>query len=649
MQRRQLGYISFLVAALPIYIYVQYFIIRADWVTDTPNMGMAVPLLGCFAGLFILYGLATYAARKDDLTDLRIGVGAGVVFRIALIFALPNLSDDFYRFVWDGRLMNMGLDPFKELPSEFLDRIGPEAAERWCELYDWMNSKQYYSVYPPVLQTVFAGATALGKGALLESIIWMKVTIVIAEIGTMYLLDKLLRRLNLPRKALLLYALNPLVIIELTGNLHFEAFMIVFLLAAIWMLMVTRFLSASVFLTLSIGSKLLPVLIFPFLIRRLGWVRTILFGLLTAALTFGLFALFFSPETIPNFLESVRLYFKSFQFNANIQYLGGWFMGDKAYKIPQFLPPIVAGLILLGAWWEKDRIWKGLPTAILFALTLYQITAAVIHPWYLTPLIALSVLTHYRFALLWGMLIPLTYTAYYVPGIEEQMWVLWLEYILVFGFIAYEWTLRRSGLTLETWMLSKPFFRNLIRRSIPARLAIKYERIARHLDKNETVLDVGTGNGGLCHALKGNGYDVTAVDVKDISFFEEVKPVIYDGEKLPWDDNSFDTALIITVLHHTPDPEAIVKEAMRVARKKVVIMEDIYHNVFQKHLTFFTDSLVNLEFDGHPHTNKNDAGWRALFDELGMKMTFREDFRTLVFFRQVIYVLELPTTSTSSQ
>ena len=117
--------------------------------------------------------------------------------------------------------------------------------------------------------------------------------------------------------------------------------------------------------------------------------------------------------------------------------------------------------------------------------------------------------------------------------------------------------------------------------------------------------------------------------------------MVYDGERLPFADKSFDACTIITVLHHTPDPDAILREAMRVTRKRIVIMEDIFRNPLQKQLTFFTDSLVNLEFEGHPHTNRSDAEWKETFERMGLKLVFREDFRTLVFFRQVVYVVEL--------
>lgn len=620
------------------YMYLHYAVVRSDLLGE-PVFEEVIHPLGTFV---LLFGAAFAAYRLlDPKREYSWGIAAGIIFRVALLFCLPNLSDDFYRFVWDGRMLHLGINPFAELPSEFMARVGQVGGEAWMDLYPFLNSQDYYSVYPPVLQGAFYIATGIADGDLLGSIVVLKAMILLAEIGTIYLLHRIVSRFDWNRKLVLFYALNPLVISELTGNLHFEAFMIVFLLAAIWMLMTKGIVPAAFFLSLSIASKLLPVLIFPYLIRRMKFIRLVAFGALTGLLTVGLFALFFDLESVQHFRSSIELYFQKFEFNNGIYYGLRYFLGENGYLVNRYLPLVVVIVLLYAAWRERSRIWMGLPAMLLFALTVYQLSAGVVHPWYLTPLVALCVLTPYRYAVLWSFLIVFSYMAYYLPGYEQKTWYLWLEYVILLGYIAYEWSFKRSGLTLEEWMLKKPTVRKFIQRSIPARMAIKYDRIAKHLQRGVPILDIGTGNGGLVHGLRKEGYTVETVDVKNISFFPEVQPIVYDGSRLPFADKSFDTGLIITVLHHTPDPAAIIDEACRVSRNRLVIMEDIYRNPLQKHLTFFTDSLVNLEFQGHPHTNKSDAEWKALFEEKGLKLVYREDFRTLLFFRQVVYVVEI--------
>jgi 2-polyprenyl-3-methyl-5-hydroxy-6-metoxy-1,4-benzoquinol methylase len=167
----------------------------------------------------------------------------------------------------------------------------------------------------------------------------------------------------------------------------------------------------------------------------------------------------------------------------------------------------------------------------------------------------------------------------------------------------------------------------------------KIERIQEHLSPKDRILDIGTGPGSVCLLMNGEGYNVTPVDVIDQTLSPEIEPEIYNGKKLPYENSSFDTALILTVLHHTSNPEEILLETKRVANK-IIIIEDIYSNPFQKYLTYFVDSIVNMEFWGHPHSNKSDREWKELFIELGLKLKGAKYNRFLLFFRQATYYLE---------
>lgn len=167
----------------------------------------------------------------------------------------------------------------------------------------------------------------------------------------------------------------------------------------------------------------------------------------------------------------------------------------------------------------------------------------------------------------------------------------------------------------------------------------KMQRIAGYLHQDDKILDVGCGPGSVCSLLRRHGHDVAPLDVRDLSFSAEVRPILYDGCRMPFADAAFDVALLLTVLHHTPDPGATLREARRVARR-LVIIEDIYSNWVQRWLTCFTDSLMNLEFSGHPHTNQSDAGWKSLFNDLGLILLAAQSHRFLLLFRQATYYLE---------
>lgn len=159
-----------------------------------------------------------------------------------------------------------------------------------------------------------------------------------------------------------------------------------------------------------------------------------------------------------------------------------------------------------------------------------------------------------------------------------------------------------------------------------------------YLKEGDRVLDFGCGLGGISEKLISDGYDVVSLDVKNVSL-TDVEPVIYDGKKIPFEDNSFDVALVLTVLHHTVDPEKILEEVGRVA-KRIVVIEDVYDSLVGKYITFFFDSLFNLEFSGHPHSNKSDEEWKKCFKRLGFSLVREDKKRSMVFFEHGIYILE---------
>jgi len=168
----------------------------------------------------------------------------------------------------------------------------------------------------------------------------------------------------------------------------------------------------------------------------------------------------------------------------------------------------------------------------------------------------------------------------------------------------------------------------------------KLELIAPMLEAESKVLDIGCGNAGLSKLLMEKGHKVTCIDVVDNSFFPEVKPLVYDGRTFPFKEITFDAAIFMTVLHHIPDDQHIdlLKQAMRVANK-VIVMEDIFTHGLGQKVTHFTDSLVNLEFKGHPHSNRTNKAWKQLFDEAGLVVANTKHTKTLQYFRQVVYEL----------
>lgn len=161
------------------------------------------------------------------------------------------------------------------------------------------------------------------------------------------------------------------------------------------------------------------------------------------------------------------------------------------------------------------------------------------------------------------------------------------------------------------------------------------------ITRKERILDVGSGTCNVALLMQNEGYNITPLDVADLSFTPRMKPILYDGEHMPFKNNEFSTALILTVLHHVPaaQQETVLKESARVA-KRIIIIEDVHSSYLHKLVTMFMDSMFNLEFIGHPHSNKSDDEWRAVFEKLGWKLTKVQAMQSFGVLRHRMYVLE---------
>ena len=153
-------------------------------------------------------------------------------------------------------------------------------------------------------------------------------------------------------------------------------------------------------------------------------------------------------------------------------------------------------------------------------------------------------------------------------------------------------------------------------------------------------VEIGSGPGSVLEVMRKNNYAVDGLDIRDTSYREDLQPVLYDGKVMPFCKHAYDTALLPTILHHTSDPESIIAEAMRVA-KRVIIIEDVYEGRLMEWLTKRLDSLMNLEFKGHPHSNRTHQEWMATFERLGLAVRYKAVHRLGGIFKQAVYVLEV--------
>jgi len=168
----------------------------------------------------------------------------------------------------------------------------------------------------------------------------------------------------------------------------------------------------------------------------------------------------------------------------------------------------------------------------------------------------------------------------------------------------------------------------------------KYHMVGHAIGGEDRLLEVGSGPGSILQVFREAGHDVTGLDIRDSAFDTGLSPLVYDGASMPFADNSFDIALILTTLHHTADPDAILAESGRVA-KRLIIIEDVYQSRFQGFYTKLTDSITNMEFIGHPHSNRTDAAWCGAFQAQGWQLQYHKIHRLFRIYQQAVYVVDV--------
>jgi hypothetical protein len=303
-----------------------------------------------------------------------------------------------------------------------------------------MNSPNYYTVYPPLNQFFFFIAAKFGAENILINVIVMRLIILISEIGSMILFLKL----KLSKKHFLLYFLNPLIIIELCGNLHFEGVMIFFIIASFYFLKKNKIFISAIFLGMAVSVKLIPFIFLPFIAVHLKFKKGALFALVCTVLVLLLFLPFLSAEFIQHITNSLQLYFFTFEFNASIYYIvreiGLTLYGYNIISFAGKILPVITVLILLILLFLqfKKNTTQQLFTSLVFAILTYYLFSSVVHPWYISTLILLGIFSNYTFPVVWGGLIFLSYHAYGKNFFSENLLFVCTEYLLLLAYIFCE-------------------------------------------------------------------------------------------------------------------------------------------------------------------------------------------------------------------
>ncbi|MFY0672088.1 MAG: DUF2029 domain-containing protein [Bacteroidia bacterium] len=396
-------------------------------------------LIGAYLLAFAAY--ATFLNQKVKLNLWHVFV-LGLAFRL-FMFSWPTLSDDFYRFYWDGKLLAEGTNPYATIPKSIFGLEVNNIKVAHKTLYDFLNSKDYFSVYPPFLQYIF-GFSALVGNSLNGFVAVFSILVLSAEVGTFFLVRKILLIKNLPLKNIAIYWLNPLIVIELNGNLHGEVFMILAIAAALYFYNTKKFLITGLALGLAVLTKLYPILFIPFFLLPFNKKPALVILLGVVISVFALGRPLINLELAANIFESIQLYYAKFEFNGSIYNLLKQ-IGIKltGYNQINLIGKVLGLLTLVGFgvlyfFKVKSPSKFTIERNIYLGMILFYLLSTTIMPWYLSIIIFASVFNKSKVGIVWSALVILTYSAFSNTHFKEDSALVAVEYYALAAVIIFE-------------------------------------------------------------------------------------------------------------------------------------------------------------------------------------------------------------------
>lgn len=301
-----------------------------------------------------------------DVVPLVLLVSVGL--RAITLFSWPSLSDDVYRYIWDGRLVVSGINPYLYTP-ESVELEGLRDG-----IWAAVSSKGLHTPYPPLMEATFAGVYLLAP----DSVKAMQMVASALDLAVVAMVLVVLLALDLPAGRVLVYAWSPLPVLQFAHSGHLDALLLLPLLAAIYLLAPGRLALSGAALALSALAKMVSLALGPIFLWAWG---------LRGALAFGLMlALGYLPFVGAGTMLFVTLLVEERDavFNDSLALLLRRIMGPEAAHLVAVLA--VAGLAALflarPAVDVRSVAWR---CYILLGLGL--LLSPVVQPWYLTWLL----------------------------------------------------------------------------------------------------------------------------------------------------------------------------------------------------------------------------------------------------------------------
>ncbi|HSP87264.1 MAG TPA: hypothetical protein VLN45_03970 [Ignavibacteriaceae bacterium] len=363
---------------------------------------------------FVFIFLCIYVFRTDlSKPQILFLLICGIILRVAVLFIEPIGSEDYTRYVWDGKVLADGINPYKYAPAdEELSHLHS------ADLPERVKFPEVKTVYPPLSLILFYLGYLIGG----ETFWGIKLLLFIFEMLTFLGLFSILKEIKLPEKNILIYVLAPLPVFHLFIDAHVDGFGLTFIVFSILFYLKKKKMLSFIFIGLSICIKPLGLILFPiiFLIEEgiKAKLKTVIVPLVICIIIYLPFA--FSV----NVFEALITFTVNWTFNGFAFEILNSFLSDNQKS------RLICGILFLLVYLVVIFSKKDFLAKVYLSVFLLFIFSPIVHPWYVSWLAVLLPFIPRWSGILYTALISLTVFTIY----NYQLYGVWKNYPLVLIF-----------------------------------------------------------------------------------------------------------------------------------------------------------------------------------------------------------------------
>ncbi len=386
---------------------------------------------------FIVFAYSWYLLRAEGEAAhiqkwfLPFIILSGLIFRITLIPTEPSTSDDYYRYVWEGKMIANGYNPYEYAPGDTaLNKLHSNI------LPEKVTFKKLTTIYPPAAQVLFTAAYTIGG----ETPLGLKIFFLLAELCSLLLIIKLLRYSGKNTRYVLLYAWLPLPIMEYMINAHIDVAALPFFLAFVLFVLKEKPTPAAIMFALCFLMKSYAVFALPLLLYKISFKKISTFIPVAVVIIIAAYIPFLNQRH--SLTDMLSTYLVNWEFNGSFFNLFKLITLD-GIKLRMLCLALLAVSVLYVSFAVKLPMYK--LTWIYICVAAFTTT---VYPWYLGWLAVLLPFTEFYSVVVLFFMINFTNITPYGQIWREHYDVIFVEYLIFYVALFFDFKRHKGELII---------------------------------------------------------------------------------------------------------------------------------------------------------------------------------------------------------